>query len=336
VEAIYFEAQGRLSQRDVEPPRLTRPTSALVRPLAVATCDLDTAMLRGVAPHPPDPFPFGHEAVAEVIEVGDEVTQFHPGQRVSVPFQLSCGTCPRCLSGRTGRCATLGGLPMYGLGALGGDQVGMLAELVEVPFADAMLMATPAGVSLPALASLSDNIPDAWRTVAPHLRAMPGADVLVVGGGAISIGLYAVAIAGALGGDSIHYVDQDPARLDLAQQLGATPVDWGDRPPRAAITVDASGSPDGLRLAIARTDLDGVCTSVSIYFEPVELPLLAMYTDGIQLITGRTHVRTLTPDIIDAIADGTFDPTVLPATHVAWDDAIDALSHPADKMVITR
>lgn len=336
MEAIYFEGAGRLSKRDVEPPSLTRPASALVRPLAVATCDLDTAMLRGVAPHPGEPFPFGHEAVAEVVEVGDEVTRFRPGQRVSVPFQLSCGTCPRCASGRTGRCSTLGGMPMYGLGALGGDQVGMLTDLIEVPFADAMLVETPAGVAVPALASLSDNIPDAWRTVAPHLRAAPGADVLVVGGGAISIGMYAVAVAAALGASSIHYVDQDPDRLDQAQRLGATPVEWGERPPRAPVTVDASGSPDGLRLAIARTDLDGTCTSVSIHFEPVELPLLEMYTNGIRLVVGRTHVRTLTPDIVDAIADGTFDPTVVPATHVAWEDAIDALSHPADKIVIVR
>lgn len=336
MESIYFESPGLLSRREVPPPALTRPTSALVRPLAVATCDLDTAMLRGLAPHPADPFPFGHEAVAEVMEVGEAVTGFSPGQRVTVPFQLSCGSCARCSAGSTGRCSTLGGLPMYGLGALGGDHVGMLTDLVEVPFADAMLVEVPAGIALPSLASLSDNIPDAWRTVAPHLRTTPGADVLVVGGGAVSIGLYAVAIARALGAGTIRYVDEDQTRLEQAQRLGATPVEPGERLPRSGITVDASGTPDGLRLAIARTDLDGVCTSVSVFFAPVELPLLEMYTNGLRFITGRPHVRTLLPEIIEAVSDGVFDPGTVPARHIAWRDAVEALSDPADKMVIVR
>jgi threonine dehydrogenase-like Zn-dependent dehydrogenase len=336
VEAIYFEAPGRVARREIDTPVLTRPTAALVRPLVVATCDLDTAMLRGIAPHPPDPFPFGHEAVAEVVEIGDAVTAIHPGQHVIVPFQLSCGTCQRCASGRTGRCSTLGGLPMYGLGALGGNQPGMLADLVDVPHADAMLIDAPPGPPISALASLSDNIPDAWRTVAPPLASTPGADVLVVGGGAISIGLYAVAIARALGAGHIHYLDDNHARLEHAQRLGATPLEWGQRPPRSPITVDASGTPEGLRLAINRTDFDGTCTSASIYFEPVELPLLAMYTNGVRLVTGRPHVRTLLPDIIASIVAGDFDPDLVPATLVPWDDAPEALADPDDKLVIQR
>ena len=268
MEAIYFEAPGRVARRQLDAPVLTGPTSALVRPLAVATCDLDTAMLRGTAPPPPDPFPFGHEAVAEIVDIGDAVTAFRPGQRVIVPFQLSCGSCPRCASGRTGRCSTLGGLPMYGLGALGGEQAGMLADLVEVPYADAMLIEAPSGPPLGSLASLSDNIPDAWRTVAPPLADAPGADVLVVGGGAVSIALYAVVIARALGAGDIHYLDDDHARLEHAQRLGAKPLEWGQRPPRSPITIDASGTPEGLQLAIDRTDLDGTCTSVPSISSP--------------------------------------------------------------------
>ena len=336
MEAIYFEAPGRVTRREIDPPVLSRPSAALVRPVAVATCDLDTAMLRGTAPHPPEPFPFGHEAIAEVIDVGGEVAHFRPGQHVIIPFQLSCGTCQRCATGHTGRCSTLGGLPMYGLGALGGDQAGMLSDLVEVPYADAMLIDAPSGTPATALASLSDNIPDAWRTVAPPLRSAPGADVLIVGGGAISIGLYAVALARALGAGDVLYLDDNDDRLEHAHRLGATPLDWGQHPPRCPITVDASGTPEGLQLAIARTDLDGTCTSAAIYFDPVELPLLGMYTNGIRFVTGRPHVRTLLPDIIELIESGAFDPQVVPASHVAWDDAVDALAEPDDKLVIHR
>jgi threonine dehydrogenase-like Zn-dependent dehydrogenase len=77
----------------------------------------------------------------------------------------------------------------------GGDWGGALADLVRVPFADAMLVELPEGVSPTAVASASDNLPDAWRAVAPFLAESPGADVLVVGGWGRSIALYAVAIA---------------------------------------------------------------------------------------------------------------------------------------------
>ena len=70
-----------------------------------------------------------------------------------------------------------------------------------------MLVAVPDGVSSAAIASMSDNIPDACRTVAPHLRELPGAEVLVVGGG--SVGLYAVGIARALGAGAVRYLDTD-------------------------------------------------------------------------------------------------------------------------------
>lgn len=88
--------------------------------------------------------------------------------------------------------------------------------------------------------------------------------------------------------------------------------------------------------AIARTELDGVCTSVSPFFEPVELPLLDMYTNGVHLITGRPHVRNLVPEIVGAIDRGTFDPSTVPPTQVPWDDALDALTDPPDKLVLVR
>jgi threonine dehydrogenase-like Zn-dependent dehydrogenase len=106
--------------------------------------------------------------------------------------------------------------------------------------------------------------------------------------------------------------------------------------PRCPITVDASGTPEGLQLAIARTEIDGTCTRAAIYFEPVEFPLLGMYTNGIRFVTGRPHVRTLLPDIIELIVAGTFDPQVVPGSHVAWEDALDALADPDDKLVIYR
>jgi len=88
---------------DVPEPALEGDLEALVRPLAVALCDLDQPILRGIAPIP-GPIAIGHEGVAEVVDVGDSVRGVVPGDRVVVPFQISCGGCERCRRGQTGDC----------------------------------------------------------------------------------------------------------------------------------------------------------------------------------------------------------------------------------------
>lgn len=79
---------------------------------------------------------------------------------------------------------------------------GALSDIVRVPYGDAMLMGIPNGIDPISIASMSDNLPDAWRTVAPALAVNPGASVLVLGGAAKSVGLYATAMAVALGARS--------------------------------------------------------------------------------------------------------------------------------------
>ena len=97
----------------------------------------------------------------------------------------------------------------------------MVSDALRVPFADAMLVRVPSGDYPLAVASASDNLPDAYRTVAPQLQLFPGAPVLIVGGSAKSIGLYAVGIARALGSSRIDYLDRSQSRLSLAAELGA-------------------------------------------------------------------------------------------------------------------
>ena len=173
MQQLTMTADRQVEWWDVPAPALQGPGEALVRPLAVALCDLDQPILRGDAPIP-GPIAIGHEFVAEVTEVGDDVRSVAPGDRVVVPFQISCGACVRCRAGQTGDCTSVPPRSMYGFGIFGGDWGGALVDLVRVPFADAMLVAAPAGIAPAVLASASDNIPDGWRTVAPHLAAAPG------------------------------------------------------------------------------------------------------------------------------------------------------------------
>ncbi len=90
MRALTFAGPDALEWREAGDPRIHGDGEAIVRPLAVATCDLDDVIVRGRSPFPP-PFVLGHEGVGEVVDVGDAVTGFRPGDRVLIPFQISCG-----------------------------------------------------------------------------------------------------------------------------------------------------------------------------------------------------------------------------------------------------
>jgi len=275
-----------------------------------------------------------------VLETGPEVTAVQPGDTVVVPFQITCGQCDACRRGFTASCS--GVEPrrsMYGLGAVvGHDWGGMLSDVVRVPHADAMLVRLPPGADAVAVASCSDNLPDAWRTVGPPLQQRPGASVLIVAGGAPSIALYAAGMAVALGAET-HYLDQDAHRLEIARGLGALPVDGP--PPRRhgrhLVTVDASASVDGLQCALRSTAGDGICTSVGIYYGgEVSLPLLEMYSNGITFVTGRPSARPAIPQVLELVTAGRFHPEQVTTAVAAWDDAPAALLEPNTKLVLTR
>lgn len=364
MRALYFLEPGRLAWRDVPEPALGDDAAAIVRPLAVARCDLDRALVRGEAPfrgralhwlrnHLPEaigqrrlfrnapfkgPFPFGHECVAEVVAVGAAVRGVRPGDRVVVPFQINCGACGRCDRRLPANCEGVPARSMYGFGALGGLQWGgALAERLRVPFADAMLLPLPAGCDPVALASAGDNVCDGWRTVAPYLAARPGAPVLVLGGHAASVGLYAAGLAVALGAARVEYVDQDRDRLAVAERLGARAIEAPYTAPREAcpITVDASADPAGLERALLSTEPGGTCTSVGIYYTPTTpIPLRAIYGTGVTFVTGRVQARAELPAVLELVAAGRFAPERVTTRVAGWDDAVEALLDPGAKVVI--
>ena len=331
---LEFVEKGKLEWREAADPTLKGDREALVRPVALATCDIDVAFVQGR--FPAGSFAFGHECVAEVTDAGDRVEKVEPGDLVSVPFQISCGECDACRAGRTGSCESVPRLSTYGL-PIGEDYGGFASDSVRVPYADAMLVPIPAGIGATTVASLSDNIPDAWRCVALPLAERPGSPVLIAMG-AGSIALYSVAIALALGAERVDVVGGSERDREVAANLGANILDE-DFPHRAGfypITVDASADPEGIACALRSTDQDGYSTSIGIYLEPTPLPLLDMFTQGVTFVTGRPHVRTLMPDVLELISQGRFDPDPITVRKVEWDDAAEALSDLRAKTVVER
>ena len=96
-------APHEIEWRDVPEPRLESDTDALVRPLAVARCDIDLFLTSGFVPLR-GPFALGHEAVVEVVDMGDSVPELTKGQRAVVSFEVSCGSCRSCHAGHTAIC----------------------------------------------------------------------------------------------------------------------------------------------------------------------------------------------------------------------------------------
>ncbi|MFL6130071.1 MAG: zinc-binding dehydrogenase [Mycobacteriales bacterium] len=338
---------ARFRWRDVPAPPPPGPLAATVRPLAIATCDMDRPLVLGATPLPL-PLQLGHECVAEVVGVGERVAGFRPGDRVVVPFQVSCGGCVPCRSGRPGSCAGVPPLSMYGFGMAGGPWGGALADLLAVPYADAMLVPLPPGLEPAAAASVCDNVADGYKHVAAHLPALlaadPDAEVLVVGGVGrhpvytASVPLYTCLAALALGARNVHLVDSRPGVRAHAERIGVGTLrpDQARRRRPAPLVADVSSSPAGLALALNQTGPDGVCSSIGGLHRSARLPMMLSYARNLTFHMGRTPSRRLIPPVLELMASGRLRPETVTTRVARLDDAPAALTeHLAESAVKT-
>lgn len=320
-------------------PCLSEEGEALIRPLAVARCEIDPLLIAG-GPVGGRPFALGHECVAEVIALDDAVVGLEVGQLVVPSFQLSCGHCAPCGRGHSGNCAQYPVLSDYGMQPLSGVEYGgMLSDLIRVPHAETMLRGVPSGVDPVAMASVSDNVLDGYRGVARHLKAAPASDVLVVCHGAPSIALYGVQAALALGASSVGFASDSDGALGLASELGATAIetDFGKRAGRYPIVMDCGMRTEGLHYSLSSTEPEGVCQSVSFFpGATTPVPLGKLYTLGIQFFVGRAHAASLLPEVMPLIEAGKLDPGQVTTRIVRWEDAPEAYLEETIKLVVSR
>jgi threonine dehydrogenase-like Zn-dependent dehydrogenase len=336
---LVLTSPHQLEWRSEPVPVLSGPSSALVRPIAVATCDFDHLLVSGLF-GAANAFSIGHECVARVLEVGPEVTRVRPGDRVIVPFQVSCGACPACRRGQSSACSQVPWLACYGLGEPAGDYGGLASDVVLVPYADAMLVPLPHSLKPEAAAAIGCNIVDAYRCVVPQLQAQPGASVLIVSGAFANIALYAVALAKAVSPDSrIRFYDPRPAVAQRAARLGADVVESVGALEGLGcdITVDASMDRDLLAALIRATARGGTCTVSTMYAEALTaLPLLTMFERCLTLQTGQPHARSLIEPVLALIGTGKFDPAVITDEVVPWRDAPRAFAAGSGKRICVR
>ena len=227
MKAIVYEGPFKVTVKDVPDPGIEQPGDAVIRITTTNICGSDLHMYEGRTSVEEGKV-LGHENMGVVEEVGPGVSFFKPGDRVSVPFNIGCGSCQNCLTGWSSFCTRVNpteGMDgaAYGYANMGPYDGGQ-AEFLRVPFADFNLLTLPPGTEFESdFTMLSDIFPTGWHGV--ELSGFQPADrVAVFGGG--PVGLLAAHSAVIRGASQVFLVDKQPDRLRLAESIGATPIDF--------------------------------------------------------------------------------------------------------------
>jgi threonine dehydrogenase-like Zn-dependent dehydrogenase len=320
MRSLWFVHQGRVEWREVPAPQLSGVQEALVAPLAASSCDIDRYVVSNPSPFT-RPFALGHNGVARVLEVGEHVETVKPGDVVAVAWHISCGRCDRCQRGLQAHCRESKPGSSYGM-PTGEQWGGLFDDVVRVPYADAMLHLLPAGVDPVELVATSDNLTQAYATVAAHLKA--GRSRILIFGWGIN-GLYAVAFARALGAEAVSYVDEDETNRATAIALGAAAFASPPEPElgRFDLLVDASADPRWLRRAFRLLEPEGMVECVA-HLADVALPGWQWYGKGATLHCGVCSTAPHVAGVLESVVSRAVIPSRLWSERVAWDDDLPA------------
>lgn len=344
MKAVRWMAPRTVSVGDVPDPALREPTDAIIKVTATAICGSDLHLYDHGATMGMKPGDIvGHEAMGIVEEVGSQVAHIAPGDKVVVPFNISCGHCFMCMRGLYSQCEetqNLGGRKggaLFGYTHMYGGVPGAQAEYLRVPMAHF----GPIRVddSIPELAAilLADVLPTAWQAV-EYAQVEPGETVAVYGLG--PIGQMASRIALYRGASRVIGVDFVAERLQMAARHGVEPLDSSQFDSSGEVVeaveqltkgrgadsvidatgMDATGSapdrllqtlkmqPDrliGLRQALGSVRRGGTVSVIGVYagWFP-NFPIGDLFDKQVTLRSGQANVRRWTGEILDALRAG--------------------------------
>lgn len=231
MKAVTWQGKRDVRVEDVPDPRIEEPTDAVIRLTSSGLCGSDLHLYEVLTPFMTPGDILGHEPMGIVEEVGPDVSGLKPGDRVVVPFQISCGHCFMCSAGLQTQCETTQvtsegmGAALFGYTRLYGAVPGAQAEYLRVPHADYGPIKVPAGPPDDRFVYLSDVLPTAWQAVA-YADVPRGGSVAVLGLG--PIGDMACRVALARGAGRVFGLDLVPERLDRARRRGVDTYDIAD------------------------------------------------------------------------------------------------------------
>jgi threonine dehydrogenase-like Zn-dependent dehydrogenase len=228
MKAVTWHGKRDVRVDTVADPMLKEPTDVIVRITSTGICGSDLHLYEVLGSFLDEGDILGHEPMGVVQEVGADVTAVAPGDRVVVPFNISCGTCFMCGQGLHSQCETTQvreqgmGAALFGYTRLYGQVPGGQAEYLRVPFGNTLPIKVPDGPPDDRFVYLSDVLPTAWQAV--EYAAIPdGGSVVVLGLG--PIGDMCTRIARHRGAGTVIGVDLVTERLARARRNGAHPLD---------------------------------------------------------------------------------------------------------------
>ncbi len=230
MKAVAWHGQRDVRVDEVPDPRIEEPTDVVVQITSSGICGSDLHLYEVLGPFMTEGDILGHEPMGVVTDVGEQVEHVKPGDRVVIPFNISCGHCWMCEQGLQSQCETTQvhehdkGASLFGYTKLYGQVPGGQAEALRVPQGHYGPIKVPDGPPDERFVYLSDVIPTAWQAVA-YADPPEGGTVLVLGLG--PIGQMCGRIARNKGARVIG-VDNVPERLELAKRHGIDVIDGGD------------------------------------------------------------------------------------------------------------
>jgi threonine dehydrogenase-like Zn-dependent dehydrogenase len=236
MKALTWHGKGDMRCESVPDPRIEHPRDAIIKVTACAICGSDLHIFDGVIPGMERGDVLGHETMGEVVEVGPENKALKVGDRVVVPFTISCGECFFCKKGWFSACersnpdrAKAGKMwghspaGLFGYSHLLGGYAGGQAEYLRVPYADVGPFKVPSGLSDEQVLFLSDIFPTGYMA-AEFCDIQPDDTIAVWGCG--PVGQFAIRSAFLLGAARVIAIDTVPERLELARAAGALTIDF--------------------------------------------------------------------------------------------------------------
>ena len=236
MRALCWHGKGDVRVDTVPDPKIQHPRDAVIKITACAICGSDLHLLDGYQPTMESGDILGHENMGEVIELGSEVTNLKIGDRVVVPFTISCGQCWFCQKGLFSCCdrtnpnaemaaKAMGQSPagLFGFSHMLGGYSGGQAEYLRVPMADVGPIKIPDNVTDEQALFLSDIFPTGYMA-AVNAQIEPGDTVAIWGCG--PVGQFAIRSALLLGAGRVIAIDEVPERLAMAEAGGAETIDF--------------------------------------------------------------------------------------------------------------
>jgi threonine dehydrogenase-like Zn-dependent dehydrogenase len=368
--ALTYRGPNRIRVEKRPEPKLEHPNDVILRVTRTAICGSDLHLLHGLIPDTRVGCIFGHEFAGVVEEVGSSVASLQKGDRIVVPFNISCGTCFFCQRGLTANCentnpsaAVASGV--YGYSHTTGGYDGGQAEYVRVPFADVGPMKIPDDMTEEEVLFLSDILPTGYQA-AEMGEIKPGETVVVFGCG--PVGLFAQKCAWLLGAGRVIAVDHVDYRLEFAKQFnGVETVNFKEAPKGdvvsllqkmtdgrgADVVIDAvgceaegsatqhflgvkaklmAGSATAINWAIASVRKGGNVVLIGVYGPPFNaVDIGSAMNKGITLRMNQANCKRYMPHLLEHIRAGRIDAKGLITHRFPLEHATDAYELFANK-----